>query len=123
DDDAWGWNLGLLAQVTPDTRVGLSYRSQMKYTLSGTTSAAIPNGPTLLPTTNVTADVTLPDMTSLSVMQKLNDKWDLLADVTFTRWSKINTVNIVTSSGATLDTLAFKFDDAWRVSLGTNYHY
>ncbi len=123
DDDAWGWNLGLLAQVTPDTRVGLSYRSQMKYTLSGTTSAAIPGGPTLLPTTNVTADVTLPDMASLSVMQKLNDKWDLLADVTFTRWSKINTVNIVTSSGTTLDTLAFKFDDSWRVSLGANYHY
>ncbi len=123
DDDAWGWNMGLLAQVTPDTRVGLSYRSQMKYTLSGTTSAAIPNGPTLLPTTNVTSDITLPDMASLSVMQKLNDKWDLLADVTFTRWSKINTVNIVTSSGTTLDTLAFKFDDTWRVSLGTNYHY
>ena len=115
--------MGLLAQVTPDTRIGVSYRSQMKYTLSGTTSAAIPGGPTVLPTTNVTADVTLPDMASLSVMQKLNDQWDLLADVTFTRWSKINTVNIVTSSGTTLDTLAFKFDDTWRVSLGTNYHY
>ena len=123
DDDAWGWNLGLLAQVTPDTRIGVSYRSQMKYTLDGTTSAAIPGGPTVLPTTNVTADVTLPDMASLSVMQKLGDKWDLLADVTFTRWSKVDTVNIVTSSGTTLDKLAFKFDDTWRVSLGTNYHY
>jgi len=123
DDDAWGWNAGILAQVTPDTRVGFSYRSQMKYTLEGTTSAAIPGGPTVLPTTNITADVTLPDMASLSVMQKLNDKWDLLADVTFTHWSKIDTVNIITASGATLDTLAFKFDDTWRVSVGANYHY
>jgi long-chain fatty acid transport protein len=27
------------------------------------------------------------------------------------------------ASGATIDTLSFKFDDAWRVSLGANYHY
>jgi long-chain fatty acid transport protein len=121
DDDAWGWNLGLLAQVTPDTRVGVSYRSQMKYTLDGTSNVVSSTGATLL-NTNVTGDITLPDMASLSVMHKLNDQWDLLADATFTRWSKIDTVTIM-ASGATLDTLAFKFDDAWRVSLGANYHY
>jgi long-chain fatty acid transport protein len=27
------------------------------------------------------------------------------------------------TSGGTLDTLTFKFDDSWRVSLGANYHY
>lgn len=123
NDDTWGWNLGLLAQITPDTRVGVSYRSQLKYTLSGTAGAAIPGGPTLLPTTNISTDVTLPDMASLSVMHKLNDHWDLLGDATFTRWSKLDTLNVITSSGATLDTLPFKFDDSWRVSLGANYHY
>jgi long-chain fatty acid transport protein len=123
DDDAWGWNLGLLAQITPDTRVGVSYRSQLKYTLSGTASAGIPGGATLLPTTNISTDVTLPDMASLSVMHKLNDKWDLLGDATFTRWSKLDTLNVISSSGATLDTLPFKFDDSWRLSLGANYHY
>jgi long-chain fatty acid transport protein len=122
DDDAWGWNVGLLAQLSPDTRIGLSYRSQLNYKLEGTASAAIPGGPTLLPSTNITADVTLPDMASLSIVQKLNDKWDLLGDATFTRWSKIDTVNI-NASGATLDTLPFKFDDSWRLSLGANYHY
>lgn len=121
DDDAWGWNAGMLAQITPETRVGLSYRSQMKYTLDGTSNVVSSTGATLL-NANVTSDITLPDMASLSVMHKLNDRWDLLADATFTRWSKIDTVNIV-SSGATLDTLVFKFDDAWRVSAGANYHY
>ena len=122
DDDAWGWNVGLLAQLTPSTRVGVSYRSQIKYTLEGTAGVAIPGGPVLVPTTNVTADVTLPDMTSLSVVHQLNDQWELLADVTFTRWSKIDTVNVI-ASGSTLDTLALKFDDAWRVSFGANYRY
>ena len=122
DDDAWGWNVGMLAQLSPATRIGLSYRSQMKYTLEGTASAAIPGGPTLLPSTNINTDVTLPDMASLSVAHKLNDQWELLGDVTFTRWSKIDTLT-VNSSGGALDTLVFKFDDSWRVSFGANYHY
>lgn len=122
DDDAWGWNAGLIAQLTPSTRVGVSYRSQVKYTLEGTASAAIPGGPVLLPATNVTADVTLPDMTSLSVVHQLNDQWELLADATFTRWSKIDTVNVM-ASGSTLDSLPFKFDDTWRISFGANYRY
>jgi len=122
DDDTWGWNIGLLAQLSPATRIGVSYRSQMKYSLQGTTNAAIPGGPTLLPSTNVSTDVTLPDMLSLSIMQKLNDKWDLLGDATFTRWSKIDTLTI-NSPGGPLDTLPFKFDDTWRVSLGANYHH
>lgn len=122
DGDAWGWNVGMLAQLSPATKLGLSYRSQLKYTLDGTASAAIPGGPTLLPSTNISTDVTLPDMASLSMTHKLNDQWELLGDVTFTRWSKIDTLN-VNSSGGTLNSLVFKFDDAWRVSLGTNYHY
>jgi long-chain fatty acid transport protein len=120
-DDAWGWNVGLLAQVTPDTRIGLSYRSQLKYTLDGTSNVTAANGATLL-NTGVTADIKLPDTASLSVAQKLNSQWELLGDVTFTQWSKIDTVTI-NASGSTLDTLAFKFDDSWRVSIGTNYHY
>lgn len=121
NDDAWGWNVGLLAQVTPQTRVGVSYRSQMKYTLEGTTNVVDSTGATLL-NADVKADVTLPDMASLSILHKLNDHWELLADVTATRWSKIDTVNVMTS-GAILDTLPFKFDDTWRVSLGANYHH
>ena len=122
DDDTWGWNIGLIAQLSPATRIGISYRSQMKYSLQGTTNAAIPGGPTVLPSTNVTSDVTLPDMLSLSIMQKLNDKWDLLGDATFTRWSKIDTLTI-NSPGGPLDTLPFKFDDTWRLSFGANYHH
>src|SRR5512135_1926263 len=32
-DSAWGYNFGALFNVTPDTRIGLSYRSKIKYTL------------------------------------------------------------------------------------------
>ena len=120
-DDAWGWNVGLLAQVSPDTRVGLSYRSQLKYALDGTNNVVAANGATLQ-NVGVTADIKLPDTASLSVVHKLNEQWELLGDVSFTKWSKIDTVTVNTST-STLDTLAFKFDDSWRVSIGTNFHY
>jgi long-chain fatty acid transport protein len=122
DDDTWGWNIGLIAQLSPATRIGISYRSQMKYSLQGTIDAAIPGVGPVLPSTNVSTDVTLPDMLSLSIVQKLNDKWDLLGDATFTRWSKIDTLTI-NSAGGPVDTLPFKFDDTWRLSLGANYHH
>ncbi len=37
-DSAWGYNFGALFNVTPDTRVGVSYRSKITYTLKGTVS-------------------------------------------------------------------------------------
>ena len=35
DDDAWGWNVGVLFELSPAMRVGLSYRSRIKYHTSG----------------------------------------------------------------------------------------
>ena len=35
DDDAWGWNAGLLWNISPEHRVGLHYRSSIKYDVDG----------------------------------------------------------------------------------------
>jgi long-chain fatty acid transport protein len=124
-DSAWGWNLGAMFQVSPDMRIGVSYRSQLKYTLEGTVNttflangAAVPGGSFV-----ASADATLPDMASLSIVQKFGDKWDMLADITWTHWDVLQQINIVnTANGATRDQLVLKFQDAWRLSLGLNYH-
>jgi len=62
-------------------------------------------------------------MFSLSLVQAINDRLELLADVTFTRWSEIDRVPIVATSGATLDTLVLNFDDTMRYSVGLNYRW
>ena len=41
DGDAWGWNAGILFQATPDTRIGLSYRSTVKINASGHTTLKV----------------------------------------------------------------------------------
>jgi long-chain fatty acid transport protein len=123
DDDAWGWNAGVLFQPTPSTKIGVSYRSKLDYTLDGTTTVTTASG-AVVPTASgpTHADVTLPDSFSLSLAQKLGDQWEFLADATFTKWSEIDRINIVNSANGTLrDSLVLDFDDTWRYSLGANF--
>jgi long-chain fatty acid transport protein len=123
DDDAWGWNAGILFKPTPATKVGVSYRSKLDYKLEGTTNVSTVTGTAISAASGATtADVTLPESFSISLAQKLNDQWEFLADATFTKWSQIDQINIVNSTNGTLrDVLHLDFDDTWRFSIGANY--
>ncbi|MGE5471019.1 MAG: OmpP1/FadL family transporter [Bacteroidota bacterium] len=115
-DDAWGWNVGALLNLSPATKLGLSYRSRVKQKLDGTLTVA---GVTSF---GAKADLTLPDTAILSATHKLNAQWEVLADVSWTGWSSVPKVDIVQkSSGATVQTLGTAFKDTWRVALGGNY--
>lgn len=117
-DNSWGWNVGALFTLSPSTKVGVSYRSKIKHELRGdmTNSGGINSR------VSASADVDLPDTFILSVAQTLNDRWQLLGDISWTGWSSIPAVNIMPTGGATqvLDT---KFRDTWRYALGANYRY
>ncbi|MGB6105417.1 MAG: outer membrane protein transport protein [Pusillimonas sp.] len=119
--DAWGWNLGLMYQITPDTRLGLSYRSKVKIKADGDTN--IDNTtPVPIPTHfDAKATVELPDTAILSVVHDLNSRWQLLADVSWTGWSSIKSLKIDNGNPAFNDELDLRFRDTWRVALGANY--
>jgi len=127
-DWGFGYNLGAIYQVTPDTRLGLSFRSKVEQHLKGdarspfTTFNAIP-GSTL--NTDITADLTLPETLSLSSFSRLDERWDLLADVTWTRWSQFKTLTVVRDNGS--NTILGSTQEHWnntlRYSLGLNYRY
>jgi long-chain fatty acid transport protein len=144
DDAQWGYNLGLLFKATPQTRIGLAYRSTIKYDLSGSVSfpANRPTTATLIPTLGAgfaaavatgiaaaTADgpvnlaIKMPDSFSASVFHQLNDKWDIMADATWTGWSVFQQIQVVRSSGAVLQTVPENWKNTWRVSVGANHHY
>ncbi|TCJ15992.1 transporter [Parasulfuritortus cantonensis] len=124
DDWSWGYNLGVLFEPVKDTRVGLSYRSRVKYTLDGT--VAFSDRPALLepylPDGDVTAKVTLPDSWSLSLFHKLSERIDLLADVTWTHWALFKDLTVVRDGGTVLSTTPEHWDNVWRYSVGLNYH-
>jgi long-chain fatty acid transport protein len=118
-DTSWGFNAGAMFQATPDTRLGVSYRSSIKYGVSGTVNvAAVPalNG-------DANLDVKMPDMFSIALNHRLDSKWTLLGDVTRTGWSKIKELRVVTSNGQPPDVTPENFKNTWRVGVGATYRY
>lgn len=127
DDTGYGFNLGMLVQAAPGTRLGFTYRSSIKYDLGGTASFSGSAAPLL--GSNVTASLRVPESASASVFTTLNPKWDLMGDITWTRWSQIQQLDIIRTSatgvgnaaGSVLSTLGFKWSDTWRLGIGANY--
>jgi len=121
-DNAWGFNLGALFQVSPDTRVGLAYRSSINYNLSGDLLVTNPVGAVLV-NTSVTADIKTPDSLSISGFKKIDDKWDVMGDFTWTGWSKFKELRVVDSIGATRSLTFENWKNTYRFSIGANHHY
>ncbi len=116
DDTAWGWNVGALFNLSEATKLGLSYRSKVKQKLDGNLSVT---GVTKF---GASADVELPDTAIISLTHKLDERWELLGDVSWTGWSSIPKVDIKNKqTKAVVQSLDTKFDDTWRVALGANY--
>jgi long-chain fatty acid transport protein len=125
DGDAWGFNVGTLFDVTPATRVGIHYRSSLEYDLDGSASfSGVPALPQLADG-EVKLDLETPESLAFSVAHRFSDRWELLGDLTWWRWSRIKELPVVRTDGAlsgtTLSTLTFNFRDTWRASIGANY--
>jgi len=130
DDIGWGFNVGLAVQATPSTRLGLHYRSSIKYELEG--DAKFSGAP--VANADVRAHLRVPENVSLSFFSAVTPQWDVMADVTWTRWSRIKSIvptcrevsfAVCGGSGAPLlgATLPTNWKDTWRVSLGANYKH
>jgi long-chain fatty acid transport protein len=141
-DYSWGWNLGVLVDLTPEHRIGMHYRSAIKYTVTGDVSFANPALPALDPTiagktalvaaglnsqrlynSAISSQIKLPEFINLSYFGKLNAQWDLMADLQYTGWGSIQQLTFTRSDGSPLQTTQENFDDAWRFAVGANYRH
>jgi len=125
-DSAWGYNFGALFNVSPQTRVGVAYRSRIKYNLNGAVSFAnVPDALAVeLPNQAVTLAITMPDSASISAFHQLDDKWDIMADATWTGWSVFQQLNVLKTNGKSLSTpTPENWKDTWRIAVGANHHY
>ncbi len=122
DDTAWGYNLGAMYQVDDATRLALSYRSKVDYRLSGTLSLNNPLVPGY--PKSIYADLTVPDMASLAVQHRLDDRWTVMADATWTGWSVFDKLNVqLAANGAIASSTIENWKDAWRFGLGASYKH
>ncbi|MCL2886798.1 MAG: outer membrane protein transport protein [Betaproteobacteria bacterium] len=105
DDGSWGWNAGALFTLSPNMRVGVSYRSAIEHRLDGH---------------GTHANITLPETAILSVWQRLSDRWEAMGDLSYTRWSRLKRLNFI-ESGASLASEPFHYGNSWRLAWGAVY--
>lgn len=121
DDAAWGWNAGAMLQLTPATRLGLAYRSKVKFHLEGKQTVAAP----LNIDRTITAELETPDNFSLALSQKVGSRLELLADATWNGWRSVNALEPMLTGTGTRATapLRYNFRNTWRFGLGAKYQW
>lgn len=128
DSWAWGYNLGLLYAPTAATRYGMAYRSHIDHQLKGdvrftkpsTLPAPLANS-LLFSDSTANGDLNLPDSFSLSAFHQVNERWAVMADATWTGWSRFNELRIRLDNGAPDSVTPENWNDTHRVSVGALY--
>lgn len=126
DDWSLGYNFGVLYEINQGTRLGFAYRSKIKQELEGNATFAgastMFTGAGQLIPTDAAAHITLPESASLSLYHSLNNQWAVLADATWTRWSRFKELVVDFANPLQTDSSTPEnWDNSMRYSLGLNY--
>ncbi|QQD20901.1 porin [Oceanospirillaceae bacterium ASx5O] len=145
DDIAFGWNFGLMWDVTPATTLGLAYRSEIEFELEGdsefkeSTGVKVFNKETFnvdtipfVPKQASRVPLTGPQSATLSVAHQLNDRVLLLAGATWTDWSSFKYFDIIGTEPGVISAvgglgenyighIVEKWRDTVSVSVGAEY--
>jgi len=126
DDWGVGFNLGVIYSLSDATRIGLSYRSEVKQDLDGKADFTLPAAAqsifaTAFADTGVSAKIDLPATAALSAYHQLNNRWALLADITWTGWSSFQELKIEFDNNRPASIEEENWDDSARYSLAVNF--
>ena len=87
-DDTWGYNLGLLLHLNDRWKIGVAYRSKLKFEFDGHAHFRLPPLlQALYPPTDISPRVELPPVVSAQVSVQLWEKWTFTTGVIWTGWS------------------------------------
>lgn len=134
NDTGYGFHAGVLYQFTPDSRVGLSYHSQVVHHLSGsshfvgTLADYLNNGPLI--SHHAVANLTLPPYTALSGYHKITPQVALLGSVIYTQWNTFQTLQLQNVAGVyqfepsnnILVSIPEHYTNSWNFSVGSEYY-
>jgi long-chain fatty acid transport protein len=125
--DGWGYgfNLGVMGQLTPATRVGVAYRSAIEQDLEGNVTFSGPAAASQ--NSDLRSKIRLPASLSLSSVTDLNPKWQLLADATWTEWTTIQKLQFdrvnAGAGAAPIPVQDYEWKNSWRFAVGGIYKY
>jgi long-chain fatty acid transport protein len=124
-----GWGFGLTAGVTvtpgPNTTIGVGWRSALDQKIDGSLTMGAPIPFSTPGAVNTTVD--LPDIVSVGIRHRFDDRWTVMGTAEWTNWSRIGT-SVVSQAGdgpaligGSAVALPFQFRDGWFYSIGAEY--
>ena len=115
-DWGYGYNFGFKYDVSKDLKVGLGYRSKIDYKLKGTV-----NFEDNVLASRFKAKTTTPESLSLGVAYNVNPELQIVADSTWTRWSRLKKLDILAQNSLLSNSTQFNWNDSIMNSIGANY--
>jgi len=124
--DSWsvGYTLGALVEISPGTRLGASYRSQVGHRIEGTAAFTVPAPLAASPqfqNTPARADLKTPDVVSLAGSHQISPQLILLAEVQWTNWSVVKNLRVERADGSALTDQPEQWHGTWFASIGASY--
>ena len=128
DGIAFGWQLGLLHDLSNTARVGVVYRSEFDPDLSGkpkyhNLSPLLKDGLKALGlfNKNVDVDFKVPQQVQLGYYQEFSDDWSFTVDTVWIDMSEFGIQHV--SIGTDHVSLPSEFRDTWAFTAGLRYQY
>lgn len=123
-DSGWGYNLGAQLSLPSGMRAGFAWRSKISYSLEGrarfSANSALDS--------DATAPLDVPESATLGVAVPVGSSWELSATASWTRWSRVRTLQVTRTSasllgpaGSTISELPFDWSDAWLLAAGATW--
>lgn len=123
DDWGYGFNIGATYRITPQTTVGIAYRSSIDHTLKGDVRydrpALIPA--VALPDAKASAAMTTPALLSAGISHAFGERWRLGLDVQRIGWSAFEDLRADFDSTQPDAVTRGDWRDIWFAGVGAEY--
>jgi long-chain fatty acid transport protein len=116
DDIGIGATAGATWTPVQGTTLGIGWRSAVEFDLEGDYNAGA------FASNNARAELTLPDIVTIGLRQRITERLDLLVGYEWTNWSTVGTIP-VNANGIVPEELRLEYDDGHFVSVGLEYDY
>ncbi|WP_288846572.1 outer membrane protein transport protein [uncultured Citrobacter sp.] len=118
-DWAMSYRLGLLMELTDQTRAGISWTSKTEYDFDIDGKARFPNSPNVEYDLPISAQVRAPQQIMLSLVHDINKQWSVMGDLGWQDWSQFGAPQI-TVVGQEVDKSS-RLKDSWHTALGVQF--
>ena len=116
DDFAFGYNLGVLFELSPRTRLGAIYISEIEPDFEGELKLSTGLG---AGSVSSSLKFTFPQLVRVGAYHELNDQWALLGTVGWEDWSAFDQLLVSTAGGAV--SIPTNWEDTYHFSGGVHY--